>query len=87
MGDKKKKVGQIDIEEFTGKPDNPPRPATTAPAPEVITTEGPQVWEQVNIRTPEGFKVHFRGWCLRHNMSMGEALAEGYELLKKKHGA
>lgn len=65
-----------------------PKPAAAAPAaPKEIKTEGPTTWEQVNIRVPEGFKKEFRMWCMRHDRSMGDALAEAYEILKERHGS
>lgn len=63
-------------------------PVEESPAtPKEITTDGPTNWEQVNIRVREGFKKEFRMWCMRHDRSMGDALAEAYEMLKEKHGA
>ncbi len=66
----------------------PTKPAAAAPAtPREIKTEGPTNWEQLNIKVPEGFKKDFRMWCMRHDRSMGDALAEAYDILKKTHGA
>jgi hypothetical protein len=55
-------------------------------SPSIIKQEGPTDWEQLNIRVEAGVKKDFRGWCLRHDKTMGEALLEGYEFLVEKYG-
>jgi|TARA_R100000935_G_scaffold58859_1_gene98691 hypothetical protein len=63
-------------------------PAQSKPTVKAVTTsDKKREYEQMNIKVYDGFKKEFQLWCMRHDMSMREAIEEAYELLRKKHGA
>lgn len=89
---KKKVTASADfLDDAIGAAASPSREQAAAqskPTVKAVTTiDKKREFDQMNIKVHEGFKKEFHLWCMRHDMSMREAIEEAYELLRKKHGA
>lgn len=41
----------------------------------------------LTVSVKENFRAEFKAWCARHRLRMNEAITEGFDLLKNKHGS